>query len=417
MTTNVQSVSLGDVDLWDLPSFARGEEHEALARLRRRAPVYWHDRPGGEAFWAVTGYSEARSILSDAATFSSATAHGGMFLRSAQVSTMTLPEGVGGPMIETDPPRHQLQRRVLSRNFTPRAVVTLEEQVRSIARPCVERAREMGEFDFVTEIAHVIPSSVTLSLMGVPEADWDKLSDLEHRVLTSTDPEYQPGDSGVATMDDALIALGAYFYELLEEKQKSGENNDLLQHLLHGLVQDEPRPAVDLVSEAILLMNGGLDTTRAAASSGGMLPLLTDEAQLARLREDPSLLRTAVDEFVRWASPIRHVARTATKDTAIGKTAISEGDRIGIWLGSCNRDEEAFVEPEQYDLGRDPNPHLGFSFGQHVCLGAHLARMILRVEFEEILRQFPKIELAGEPQGVWSNFVGGLKHLPVRVSA
>lgn len=128
-------------------------------------------------------------------------------------------------------------------------------------------------------------------------------------------------------------------------------------------------------------------------------------------------MTTAVEEFVRWASPTRHVARTATTDANIGGVPVRAGDRVGAWLGSCNRDEEIFVEPNRYDVGRDPNPHLGYSFGEHFCLGAHLTRLILRVEFEEILRRFPKIELAGEPQGVWSNFVGGLKRLPVRVSA
>ena len=173
---------------------------------------------------------------------------------------------------------------------------------------------------------------------------------------------------------------------------------------------------VDLVGEAILLVNGGLDTTRAAASAGGMLPLLQEPDRQRRLRENPEQLKTAVDEFVRWASPIRHVARTATADTTVGDAAIREGDRVGIWLGACNRDESVFADPGVFDVGRDPNPQIGFAFGQHFCLGTHLARLILRVEFEELLGRFSTIELAGAPQGVWSNFVGGLKHLPVAVS-
>ncbi|MGO8824617.1 MAG: cytochrome P450 [Acidimicrobiales bacterium] len=264
-------------------------------------------------------------------------------------------------MIETDPPRHQPQRRVLSSTFTPRAVATLEADVRQVTSRCLDRVQEMGRFDFVSEVAHVIPSEVTLSLLGVPQADWVRLADLEHPALTSADPEYNAGDSGVATMDDALLALGLYFYELLNEKERTG-GDDLLCHLLATPVDGQ------------------------------------------------------VDEFVRWASPIRHVARTATADTTVGDAAVREGDRVGIWLGACNRDGSAFPDPSAFDLARDPNPHLGFAFGQHFCLGTHLARLILRVEFEELLGRFSSIELDGEPEGVWSNFVGGLKHLPAAVS-
>jgi cytochrome P450 len=412
--TNSAVVTLEDVDLWDMARFARGEEHAMFARLRQEAPLYWHDRPGGESFWAVTGYAEARSILCDPATFSSATERGGMFLKGAGGRTAELPEGVGGPMIETDPPRHQPQRRVLSSTFTPRSVATLEADIRAVTSSCLDRVQEMGEFDFVTEVAHVIPSEVTLSLMGVPRADWTRLADLEHRALNSNDPDYIAGDSGVASMDDALMALGLYFFELLSEKERSG-GDDLLCYLLNTAVQGEVRSVVDLVGEAILLMNGGLDTTRAAASAGGLLPLLNDGDQQRLLRQHPEKLKTAVDEFVRWASPIRHVARTATSDAAIGGVTIAEGGRIGIWLGACNRDESVFSHPGRFDVSRDPNPHIGFAFGQHFCLGAHLARLILRIEFEELLSRFSTVELAGEPLGVWSNFVGGLKYLPVRV--
>jgi cytochrome P450 len=413
--TNATAPSLDDVDLWDLARFARGEEHAMFDRLRTEAPVWWHERPGGEAFWAVTGYAEARTILCDPTTFSSATERGGMFLRGTQGSAAVLPEGVGGPMIETDPPRHQPQRRVLSSTFTPRAVATLEVDVRAVTRRCLDRVEELGRFDFVSEVAHVIPSEVTLSLLGVPKADWAHLADLEHRALTSADPEYSAGDSGVATMDDALLALGLYFFELLSEKERTG-GDDLLCHLLATPVDGQPRAVVDLVGEAILLVNGGLDTTRAAASAGGMLPLLEDPDRQRHLRQHPEQLAVAVDEFVRWASPIRHVARTATADATVGDIAIAEGDRLGIWLGACNRDDSVFDHASAFDVSRDPNPHLGFAFGQHFCLGTHLARLILRIEFEELLGRFSSIELDGEPQGVWSNFVGGLKYLPVEVS-
>ena len=247
---------------------------------------------------------------------------------------------------------------------------------------------------------------MTLELLGVPEADRARLAELEHAFLNPPDTE------GETATSDPMMELGMYFYELLNAKE-GAVTVDLLDRLLAVPVEGQRRSVIELIGEAVLLLNG--DTTRAAASAGGLLPLLRHPEQMQVLRGDPTLLPTAVEEFVRWASPIRHVARTATADCRLGEVDIHAGDRIGIWLLACNRDADVFDAPDSYRIDRHPNPHLGFSFGEHFCLGTHLARLILQVEFEEIFRRWPTIELAGEPEGVRSNFVGGLRALPVTV--
>jgi cytochrome P450 len=248
--------------------------------------------------------------------------------------------------------------------------------------------------------------------MGVPEERWDRLAELEHMTVSSSDPEFTHGSSASEAAAAASAELFGYFAELIQERMRE-PGDDLLSQLLAGDVQGEKLAWEQVVAEAGLLLAGGLDTTRAAASAGGMLPLLERPGQLHDLQEDPSLLSTAVDEFVRWASPITSEARTVTRETELGGRPLAEGDRVVMWSPSCNRDEAQFDDPFRFDIRRQPNRHLAFAYGEHYCLGVHLARLTLKVEFEELLGRFRSFELAGEPVRVRSNFVGGLKHLPV----
>jgi cholest-4-en-3-one 26-monooxygenase len=208
------------------------------------------------------------------------------------------------------------------------------------------------------------------------------------------------------------MELFGYWAELIQHRIEE-PGDDLLSQFLSGDVQGERLPWQQVVAEAGLLLAGGLDTTRAAASAGGMLPLLERPDQLRDLQADPSLLTTAVEEFVRWASPITSEARTVTRDVELGGQQLRDGDRVVMWSPSCNRDDAHFEDPFRFDIRRQPNRHLAFAYGEHYCLGVHLARLTLKVEFQELLRRFRSFELAGEPRRVRSNFVGGLKHLPV----
>ena len=407
--------SLGEIDFWDLDLFEHGDPHAAWSRLRIEAPVWWHDRPGGEPFWSVTRYADGRAVLGDARTFSSQ--QHGIALRSAAVLESSSPVTASGfsPMIHTDPPRHAPLRRIVSPRFTPRSITELEEMVRAEARRVLDEAVLARDVDFVTDVAHRIPAAVTFRLLDVPEADWERLAELEHRTVTSSDPEFTGGVDAAESAAAAGIELYGYFSALISDRQQH-LGDDLLSTFLRARLDGEALEHAQVAAEAGLLLAGGLDTTRAAASAGAVVPLVDDPEQLSALRGDPGLLPVAVEEFVRWASPITSEARTATVDTTIAGQRIRAGERVVVWGASCNRDEAVFDEPFRYDIRRTPNRHLGFAYGEHFCLGAHLARLVLRVEFEELFARVATLELTGPPVRVRSNFVGGLKHLPVHLT-
>jgi cytochrome P450 len=408
---------LDDIDYWDLDMFERGDPHAAWRIQRADAPVWWHDRPGGEPFWSVSRFDDARTVFGDAHTYSSQ--RDGIMLRSDELMGRENVAAAMGihPMIHTDPPRHQPLRRVVAGRFTPGSIGELEERIRGFARQCIDEALERREVDFVVDIAHQVPARVTFWMLDVPEEKWDRLAHLEHNTVTSSDPEFTHGRTPGEAAAAAGTEIHTYFAELIQARMEDLDGRtDILSDFLRGRIDGEPLGWIQVVAEAGLLLAGGLDTTRAAASAGAMLPLLQHPDQLAALMDDPGLLPVAVEEFVRWASPITSESRTVTTDTTLSGHTLREGDRVVVWGPSCNRDETQFDEPYRFDIRRQPNRHLGFSYGEHFCLGIHLARMTLRVEFEELFARCSAIELTGEPARVRSNFVGGLKHLPVRLT-
>jgi cytochrome P450 len=403
--------SLDEIDFWDLDMFEFGDPHAAWRLLREQAPVWWHDRDGGEHFWSVTRYDDCHAVHADPRLFSSE-ADGIVIRTNEQLQTDYSGSVAFSSMIHTDPPRHAPLRKVISHNFTPRAIAQLENQLREYARRCLDEAAEKREVDFVTDIAHRIPAAIAFALMGVPEERWDRLADLEHMTVSSSDPEFTHGKSAHEAAAEAGMELFGYWAELIQQRMKE-PGDDLLSQLLAGDVNGEKLRWEQVVAEAGLLLAGGLDTTRAAATAGAMLPLLERPDQLRDLQDDLSLLSTAVEEFVRWASPITSEARTVMRDTEVRGQQFRQGDRVVMWSPSCNRDETYFEDPFRFDIRRQPNRHLSFAYGEHYCLGVHLARLTLKVEFHELLQRFASFELAGDPVRVRSNFVGGLKHLPV----
>jgi cholest-4-en-3-one 26-monooxygenase len=406
--------SLDEIDFWDLDMFTRGDPHLAWTMLRRDAPVWLHDREGGERFWCVTRYEDVRTVLGDAHLFSSE--------RPGIVLLDTVAQHAPGfpmearPMIHQDPPTHLPRRKIIRHQFTPSSIARLEEQLREYTITCLEEVADKRDVDFVTEVAHRIPAAIALSLMGVPEQDWARMAELEHLSVTGgTDPEFTGALDRKQAYESAAAETFTYFYELAE-RRRLDPGDDLISQLVHGEVDGEPMGIGNVVADAVLLLAGGLDTTRAAASIGAMLPMLEHPDQFDQLQDDPSLLTTAVDEFVRWASPIVHEARGVTADTELHGMALREGDRVAVWSPSANRDETVFDDPFRFDVTRPGTRHLGFAYGEHFCLGVHLARLTLRVEFSEILARFESVELTGDPVRVRSNFVGGLTHLPVRMN-
>lgn len=405
--------TLDEVDYWDLEMFVSGDPHAAWTIQRREAPVWWHDRPGGEPFWSVARYDDVKAVHSQPTLYSSQ-AKGIVVQDRAMLENPRFGSGIN-PMIHTDPPRHAPLRKLIAHNFTPRSIAELEAQIRGYAVECLEEAADKGEVDFVVDIAHRIPAAIALSLMGVPRDAWDRLAELEHQTVTRTDPEFAHGADPYEAANAASLELGMYFYELLTARAED-LGDDLLSQFLKGRIDDEELPVAQVVAEAGLLLAGGHDTTRAAASAGAMLPLMEHRDQLEALCDDPGLLPVAVEEFIRWSSPITSEARTLTADAELGGHQLHEGDRVVMWSPSANRDEAVFEEPFRYDVRRQPNRHLAFAHGEHFCLGAHLARLTLKVEFEELFARFSGFEQVGEAVRVRSNFVGGLKHLPVRLT-
>jgi cytochrome P450 len=403
--------SLDEIDFWDLDMFEFGDPHAAWTLLREQAPVWWHDREGGEPFWSVTRFDDCHAVHADPLLFSSE--RDGIVIRTTEQLENDYMGRLGfKPMIHTDPPRHAPLRKVISHNFTPRAIAQLEAQLRDYTTRCLDEAADRREIDFVVDIAHRIPAAIAFALMGVPEDRWDRLAQLEHMTVTSSDPEFTHGASAREASAAASMELFGYWAELIQQRMEE-PGDDLLSQFLAGEVQGERLRWEQVVAEAGLLLAGGLDTTRAAASAGGLLPLLERPDQLRDLQADPALLPTAVEEFIRWASPITSEARTVTRDTELGGQRLHEGDRVAMWSPSCNRDAAQFEDPFRFDIRRQSNRHLAFAYGEHYCLGVHLARLTLRVEFEELLKRFRSFELSGDPVRVRSNFVGGLKHLPV----
>lgn len=425
------TMTLDDVDLYDLDLFELGDPHEVFKFLRREAPIYKHVKPSGEEFWCITRYAEGRRVLDDPMTFSSELK--GMPLRDRR--TLDAMQQYGGAsrsgfkaFILADPPEHTWRRAMLNKRFTPRSVRDWEPMVRRIAKRVLDEIEPKGECDFVMDVAHKVPAQMTLWLLGVPEEDLDLITEIEHRMFHTQDEAMKrPSDSPDVSAEQrqmvTQIEIQKYFAPLIEER-RAKPGDDLVSTMLHAEVNGHRLTDNDVRADIGLFIAGGLDTTRAAASAGGLLPLIERPDQMRLLRENPSLIKTAVDEFVRWGSPIVHVGRTATRDVEFEGHRFEYGDRVGVWLASCNRDEDIIPEPFRYDVTRDPNvqigygnDHLGFGHGEHFCIGANLARLTLQVEFEELLNRFGKIELAGEPRRVRSFFVGGLQNLPIRFEA
>ena len=408
MTDVRTDVSLDDVDLSDHDAFVERVPHEWFTALRREDPVHWQEEDGGTGFWAVTRYDDIRAVHRDAGTFSSEI--GGTSLEDLEPEYIEARKS----MIDMDPPRHDELRGLIARRFTPRAVGVWEEQVRKVTREVLDRALPLGEFDFVHEIASEVPMSVFAEILGVPHDERRVIIELGDRLLGNQDPEYaQPTDDSHRLLpfsSPAAIEMFEFGRKMAAVRRKSPGNDIITQLAFEPLTQQE----FDVYF--VLLATAGNETTRHTITHG-LLGLLEHPDQIARLRDDPSLGKSAAEEMLRWATPVHHFRRTAAVDTEIDGTQIKAGDKVTTWFVSGNRDETVFEDPYRFDVGRTPNPHMAFGPGGiHHCMGAHLAKMEVRIAFEELLARTDQIELTGPPERLRSNFFNGIKRLPVRVT-
>jgi cholest-4-en-3-one 26-monooxygenase len=392
------------VDLSDPTSFADGVPHAVFKRMRAEAPVaFCAERNGGPGFYSISKYRELVQISKQPLLFSSRL---GTNIEDQPADKLAQLQTI---MLNMDPPQHVKYRGLVRRGFTPRMIAEMTPHVRELAREIVDRVATKGECDFVTEVAAELPLLVICELMGVPAADRRRIFDLSNRLIGFDDPEFQTSpDDGMA----AAAEMWAYAQQLGQQR-RARPLADLVSDLVNGDVDGEKLSELEFNNFFLLLAVAGNETTRNAIS-GGLLALMEQRGQWERLLSDRALLDTAVDEIVRWVSPVIHFRRTATQDTELGGVAIPAGSKVVMWYASANRDEEIFTRPDVFDVARDPNPHVGFGIGEHFCLGSHLAKLEIRCLFEELLRRLPDIDVAAPPRRLHSNFIHGIKQMPVR---
>jgi cholest-4-en-3-one 26-monooxygenase len=388
-----------------------GYPHDAWKWLRENDPVRFIEREAGSSYWAITKHADILEIGKDPVRFAS----GPMLVlqdREPEGEVFNAPE----TLIQMDPPKHGAFRQLISRRFTPRALKKIEKDIHDIAFGIVDdlfKEGESGECDFVRKISAPLPIAVIAWLLGVPRSDWEKIFDWTNSIIGGGDPEYQKeGADAGSTASTAMMETFQYLTALMEEKKKNPAD-DIASMLVHAEVDGQKLEPMEVLSYYFIIIVAGNETTR-NATSGGMLALIENQDQLRLLQRKPELLPSAIEEILRWTSPIIHFARTATEDYELRGKKIRKGDKLGLFYPSANRDEEVFENPYDFDITRTYNRHIAFGIGEHFCAGAHVARLELEMAFKYLVPRIADIELNGEVSRLRSHLVGGVKHLPIR---
>ncbi len=395
------------LDLSDGQTFAHGFPHPFFTWLRTHEPLYWHEptaiTPDGEGFWVVSRYADVDSVIMDPQAFSSD--KGGT--RTAGGTTIKDELSAGKVMNQTDDPLHKRLRAIVNEGFSVKAISALEGELRRRTRALLADIKRGDQLDFALRVAREIPTQAICIVLGVPEEDRLMLADwIDHGIAA-------PSDEVIA--EEYVRKIRRYAQGLIEAKRATPAG-DIFSTIVHARFEADGSTLSDheLRSFFGLLFPAGAETTTRSIS-GGLLSLIERPEQWARLRAEPALLKTAVEEIVRWTTPSCYKRRTATRDTHFAGKQIREGDKVTFWEMSANRDERMFERPFDFDIARNPNKHLGFGAGVHFCLGSSLARLELRVVFEELLQSTLDFRLAGEPLWMPNNRLVGLKSLPVEV--
>jgi cholest-4-en-3-one 26-monooxygenase len=397
-------MELSEIDLNDPDVFREERHHEMFEVLRREDPVYFHPEPNGPGYWCVTKHADLITVNRDPAVFS--TAAGGINIPDQPLDM------VADMMLYMDPPRHTRYRLLVNKGFTPRMIGQLEESLTLRSRAIVNGIAEQGSCDFVSEIAAELPLQAIADLLGVPQPDRRKLFEWSNKMIGADDPEYQ-GDRDEA----GRVAADLYLYfNTLAAAKREHPDDAIVSRLLEAEVEGHQLTESEFDLFALLLTVAGNETTR-NATSHGMRAFMENPSEYAKLHDDPSpeRLERAIEEVLRWASPVMYFRRTATTDFELRDKQIKAGDKVVMWHISANRDEEVFDDPFRFDIDRWPNDHIAFGGGgPHFCLGANLARMELRLIFRELLTRIPDMQLDAAPEMLRSNFIGGIKHMQVK---
>jgi len=399
---------MGDIDLTDVGLHADGDRvHEVFHHLREHEPLHWnaaHTEPG---FWSVTRYDDCVRVQKDPASFSSSPTN---VLGPHRVHG---DQGDGKMLNTTDAPRHDELRRLVNRQFTPRAVARLEPYLRTVAGRALERALEAGECDFAA-VAATLPVAGICALLGVPTKDWNLLLRLTRTAFGSFDGEYQCTGDVRGSAAQAHGRLLVYCGALLEERRRCPLDD--LVSVLAGATDRGDLTNEEALLFFDLLVLGGNETTR-HGTVGGVLELGRRPDQWRLLAGDGGLVPRAVEEILRWTSPSRHVIRRASRDVELHGRTIRAGDDVALWHASANRDPRAFPDASRFAVDRTPNRHLAFGSGPHFCLGTALAALEIRVMLEELLARVARVDVLAPPDRLRSTVIGGIKHLRVRLHA
>ncbi len=410
----VDEIDLSDPLFWALPE----EEREgAFATLRAEAPISFHEErdyvvfPQGPGYYALTRHRDVLDASRQPELFCSG--------KGSNIGDMPEPFlDFFGSMINMDDPRHARLRRIVSRGFTPRHLSDLQDSVERRATEIVDRLLEKGSCDFVTDVAAALPLAIICDMMGIPESQYEFVFDRTNIILGAGDPEYV---SDINEVVPALLTAGYELAQLVQElgaERRATPTDDLTSALVNADVEGEKLSDEELGPFFVLLVVAGNETTRNAIAHGMHLLTQNPDQKAAWQADVDGLATTAVEEIVRWATPVIHFRRTVTQDGAtLGGQEFKEGDKVVLFYNSANRDEALFEDPFTFDIARDPNPHVGFGGpGPHFCLGAHLARREITVMFKELLTRTPDIAAVSEPDRLLSNFIHGIKHLDVDVA-
>lgn len=406
MDTSLDSLDVIGPDTY----MQKGYPHAAWKRLRKESPVHWFDLPGGVGFWAITRRSDIVWLSKQPTRFRNGPRLA-IFEQGQPIEERDVVH-----LLNMDPPAHAKFRSAASHWFTPRAIQGRRQEVERITRDLLDEMAGDGgerEGDFVNDFAAPLTLSVLADMLGVPREDWRLMFEWTNQIAGSADPEYQGegGDPGAA-IGDVRDNLFSYFAKLAKQRIDD-PRDDMITVLTSARIDGAPMPPKELLSYFLLLVVAGNETTRNAAS-GGLLALIENPGEFEKLRADPKLVDSAVEEIVRWTTPVIQFCRTPVEDLELRGKQIKAGDSLCLFYPSANRDEEVFEDPDVFRVDRKPNPHLGFGIAEHFCLGANLARLELRVMFRMLAERLESVELAGEFERVRSSFLGGVKRMPIR---
>ncbi|MGH7813521.1 MAG: cytochrome P450 [Candidatus Binataceae bacterium] len=410
MMITQEALSLDNLDIIGPGHYQQhGYPHREWAYLRAHDPVFWCEHPNTRPFWAITKHADIVWISRQPR----------LFLNGPRQQVFVYESGMkpGGKkpfrhLLDMDPPDHGEYRAIMSRYFTPRAIRKLQPTVEAIMNATLDALMDRTGCDFVRDVSAKIPLAVIAEMMGVPREDWERLFRWTNEAIGGLDPEFQAGAAAPDTYERGRKGIFDYFADLAARRVKN-PTDDLASVVANAKIGGAAIPRFEMLSYFYLLFIAGNETTR-NATTGGMLAFIENPDEWNQLKRNPVAIKSAVEEILRWTSPVIQFARTAAEDTEIRGRKIKASESLCLFYPSANRDEEVFVEPSRFSISRDPNPHLAFGIGEHFCLGAHLARLELEVIFRALAERMERIEQAGPVERLRSSFIGGIKHLPIR---